>query len=168
MNVSETTIKALYEFIQTCFNYNRWLDRFVSVLGVEFACNNSANLIHKNIAHYFPTLSDMVGEKCLERYNISVEYGSTDEGKQDYLSVNDMMQQLEDKIIDFQNIFIGCMKISFDNGDLQVYTDLSDLLKGYNEIVEQVILLNDKMKGYKDCIMSFDHDIDTFWILGGE
>lgn len=166
MNVSDSTKNALYEMISQCFQMNRWLDRWVSVLGVNFACNNSSNLIHQNVAHYFPQLSDKIGEKCLERYNITVEYGATDEGKQSYTSVEDMIQQMEDKIINFQNMFIGCLKLSFNNGDLQVYTDLSDLLKGYNEIVEQVILLNDKIKAYDSNVMAFDHDIETFWKLG--
>lgn len=166
MNVNENTVKVLYEIIAQCFQMNRFMDRCVSVLGVEFACNHSSSLIHQHIAHYFPQLSDQIGEKCLERYNISVEYGATDEGKQDYISVDDMIQKIEDKVIEFQNMFIGCLKASFDNGDLQIYIDLSELLKGYNEIVEQVILLNDKVKAYGENIMAFDHDIDTFWILG--
>ncbi len=166
MNVSDSTKNALYEMVSQCFQMNRWLDRWVSVLGVEFACNNSSNLIHQNIAHYFPQLSDKIGEKCLERYNITVEYGATDEGKQSYTSVEDMIQQMEDKIINFQNMFIGCLKLSFNNGDLQVYTDLSELLKGYNEIVEQTILLNDKIKAYGSNVVAFDHDVETFWKLG--
>lgn len=166
MNVNESTVQSLYELISECFKYNRWMDRLVSVLGVKFACPNVAKRLHKNIAHYFPQLSDSVGETCLERYNYTVEYGATPEGKEDYDSVVDMIQQMEDKIILFQNLFMGVMKIAFQNGDIQVYTELVELLKGYNNIVEQVILLNDKVGFYgDDCIMAFDHDIETFWNL---
>lgn len=169
MNVTEKTIEALYALITECFKQNRFLDRFVSVLGVKFACNQSAGLIHKNIAHYFPVLSDAIGGRTLERYNIAVKYGATPAGEQEYASVTEMMRILEDDMIAFQNLYMGAMKIAWNNNDLQVYTDLGDLLEGVNEIVEQVILLNDKIGYYgEDRIMSFDHDIDKFWILGGD
>lgn len=169
MNVTKPTINALYDIIGQCFQYNRWLDRFVSVLGVKFAMSNTAKLIHDGISHEYPKLSDEIGELCLERYNILVEYASTEEGKQDYESVTEMIGLLEAKIIDFQNMFMGVMKIAFDNNDLNVYSDLFDIMKKHNKIVGQVILLNDKIVNYgEEKIMSFDAQIDKFWILGGE
>lgn len=166
MNVSESTVQALYEIVSECFKYNRWMDRFVSVMGVKFACPNVAKKLHQNVAHYFPQLSDKIGETCLERYNYTVEYGSTPEGKEDYISVVDMIQQMEDKIVLFQNTFMSVMKISFQNGDLQVYTELAEMLKEYNNIVEQIVLLNDKVGFYGDNnIMAFDQDVETFWNL---
>jgi len=169
MNVTKSTIDALYEIIGQCFQYNRWIDRLVSVLGVNFACNNTAKLLHSQIAHEFPNISDKIGEKCLERYNITVEYESTSEGKQNYNSVTEMIGLLETKIIDFQNMLMAAMKIAFENNDLQVYADLSDILKDYNNMVGQVILINDKIKFYgEEKIMQFDAQIDKFWNLGGE
>ena len=166
MNINQRTIDALYTVVRESFQMNRFCDRLVSVLGVKFACNNSAGKIHKGVAHYFPQFSDLVGERCLERYNITVEYGATDEGKQNYDSVTEIIQALEDRVVTFQNIVIGTAKISFENDDLQVYADLMDLLRDYNKIVEQVILLNDKIGYYgEDNTMNFDHDIETFWVL---
>lgn len=169
MNVSQSTIKALYDLIGECFQYNRWFDRWVSILGVNFACNQASLLIHHNIAHFYPALSDKIGERCLERYNIPVEYAATDEGKQNYNSVTDMIGQAEAKVIDFQNMFVAVIKIAKDNEDINVYADLLDMLKHYNIIVEQLILLNDKIGHYGESeTMKFDHDIDTFWIIGEE
>lgn len=166
MNVSHNTIEALYELIKRCFAENRWTDRFVSVLGVKFACNQSASLIHHAIAHAYPQLSDLVGELCLERYNIAVEYGATPEGKQNYDTVTDMMKQLMERSIDFQNMFIGVMKIAWENNDLQVYSNLMELLTKYNYIVEQTILLHDKIGYYgEDNFIKFDHNVDKFWVL---
>ena len=64
MIVSKPTQNALMELIKQCFIENRKLDRIVSILGVKFAMNETANLIHQNIAHYFPALSDRIGELC--------------------------------------------------------------------------------------------------------
>lgn len=169
MIVSQQTQDALMELIKQCFVENRKLDRLVSVLGVKFACNQSANLIHHGMAHYYPSLSDKIGELCLERYNISVLYGETPSGVEDYNSVTDLIHMLERRVIDFQGVMMGVCKIAFDNNDINVYSDLLELLANYNNLVEQAILLGDKIDYYgEERIMSFDHDVDKFWILGEE
>lgn len=167
MNVSENTINILYQLIEQSFVENRVLDRAVSVLGVEFAMNNTASLVHQHMAHLYPMISDEIGEKCLERYNISVEYGATPEGKENYLSVEDIINMLESRAIDFQNMLIGACKAIQENGDIHVYADLLDILEDFNPIVEQVILLKDKLKLYGNNYASFDaHIKEYFWILG--
>lgn len=166
MIVSTETQKALIEIIGQCFRENRYLDRLVSVLGVKFAYNNTANLIHHGIAHYFPDLADQIGEKCLERYNIPVYYEATPSGGQDYSSVNDIIKDLEQRMIDFQVMLMGVCSIAQENKDIHVYIDLLDLLEDFNEIVEQAILLSDKIDVYGSNA-SFDaHVGQHFWILG--
>ena len=165
MNINQMTIDALYEVVAECFRMNRFLDRLVSVLGVNFACNNTASKLHHSVAHFFPAFSDKIGESCLERYNITVEYGATPDGKQNYSSVQEMIQLVEDKTVEFQNMLIGAMKIAFQNDDLQVYSELVELMREYSPIVEQAILLNDKIGFYGDDTMLFDSDVDKFWVL---
>ena len=128
MIVSKQTQEALMELIKQCFVENRKLDRMVSVLGVDYACNKASGLIHKNIAHYFPNLSDKIGELCLERYNISVVYGETPAGAENYSSVTEILQSLEARVIDFQTMLMGVCNIAFTNHDLNVYADLISLL----------------------------------------
>ena len=65
MIVTQETQNSLIELIGKCFVENRYLDRLVSILGTKFAYNNTSNLIHKGIAHYFPLLADEIGEKTL-------------------------------------------------------------------------------------------------------
>ena len=167
MIVSQMTQNALMEIIQQCFIENRKLDRMVSVLGVDFVCPNISKRIHQKIAHYFPQLSDLIGEKCLERYNVSVLYGDTPDGKEGFASVTQLIEEMEKRIVDFQIMLMGVCKIAQENNDIHVYSDLMDLMRNYNNIVEQVILLTDKVHQYgEDRICSFDHDVDTFWILG--
>lgn len=165
MNVSKSTIEACYELIKQCFENNRLLDRLVSVLGVEFAMNNTAELLHQHYAHRFPQISDEIGHKCLEAYNITVEYGSTAEGKQNYASVDEMIKVVEDISIDFQNMLSKAIMIAQENQDINVYVELVEILRGFNPMVEQAILLNDKIKLYGDALYSFDAHIDHFWIL---
>lgn len=168
MIVSESTQKALTEIIGQCFRENRYIDRLVSVLGVKFAYNNTADLIHHGIAHYFPALADQIGEKCLERYNIPIYYEATPSGGQDYSSVNEIIKDLEERMIDFQSALMGVCRIAQDNGDIHVYADMLDMLEDFNEIVEQAILLSDKIDVY-GTNPSFDQHIRTgFWLLDKE
>lgn len=168
MLVTENTQKVLIELIGKCFAENRYTDRLVSVLGVKFAYNNTADLIHQHIAHMYPALADEIGEKTLERYNIPVFYPATPEGGKDYNSVVDIIKDLEERTIDFQIALMGACKIAQENGDIHVYADLLDMLEDYNKVVEQAILLSDKIDAYNGSI-SFDAHIDEhFWILGKE
>ena len=168
MLVTENTQKVLTELIGKCFAENRYTDRLVSVLGVKFAYNNTADLIHQYIAHMYPALADTIGEKTLERYNIPVFYPATPEGGRDYNSVVDIIKDLEERTIDFQIALMGACKIAQDNGDIHVYADLLDMLEDYNEVVEQAILLSDKIDVY-GTDPSFDQHVRTgFWLLSGD
>ena len=165
MIVTQNTINAVTELIGECFKMNRHLDRLVSVLGTKFAYNQTANLVHHGIAHFYPALSDKIGELTLERYNIPVFYAATPEGGQDYSSVIEIIKDLEKVNIEFQAMMVGCCKVAFENNDIHVYAELLDLLEDVNKIVEQVILLSDKIDVYKDN-PSYDHNISSFWVLG--
>lgn len=168
MLVTENTQKVLIEMIGKCFAENRYTDRLVSILGVKFAYNNTADLIHQHIAHMYPALADEIGEKTLERYNIPVFYPATPEGSRDYNSVVDIIKDLEERTLDFQIALMGACKIAQENGDIHVYADLLDMLEDYNKVVEQAILLSDKIDAYNGSI-SFDaHVGEHFWILGKE
>lgn len=166
MIVTQNTQNAIIELIGECFKMNRHFDRAVSLLGVKFVYNNTADLIHHHVAHYFPVLADSLGELCLERYNIPVEYLATPSGIQDYASAEDLLHDLEDRAIDFQTKFMGACKIAFDNNDIHVYTDLLDLLEELNKIVEQMILLADKIDKYNGSMSYDSHVGQHFWILG--
>lgn len=165
MNVSQETINVLYELIGQCFKNNRILDRLVSVLGVDFAMSNTANLLHQHYAHKYPQISDIIGEKCLEAYNISVVYAATPAGNQTYNSVKEMLTIVNNMSYDFQNMIIRAMMTSEENNDLQVYVELSDILKEINKMVAQSQLLLDKVDLYGTALYSYDADVNKFFTL---
>lgn len=167
MNVSKNTIDACYQLIGQCFTNNRKLDRIVSIMGVEFAMNQTAGLLHAHIAHLFPAISDKIGEKCLEAYNIPVEYASTPDGKENYESVAEMIDVVMEIVVDFQNMLGGAIIIAQENQDMQVYVELCEILREFNPVVEQSILLKDKLELFGDALYNFDSNIDDFWILKG-
>lgn len=73
---------------------------------------------------------------------------------------------MRDRTLEFQNMFMGCIMIVQQNQDIQCYVDLLDMLKEYNKIVEQTILMVDKLELYGDGMASYDaHIKEHFWIL---
>lgn len=164
MLVSKQTQDAITHLIGECFRMNRHLDRLVSVLGVEFCYTNTANLIHHGMAHYYPTLSDEIGELCLERYNIPVYYEATPAGGQTYSNVIEIIKDVEKHTISFQEMLMGVCQVAFENKDIAIYADLLPLLKSVNKIVDQAILLSDKIDIYGENV-DYDIHIYRWWML---
>ncbi|MBQ0143402.1 MAG: hypothetical protein KBT06_11535 [Prevotellaceae bacterium] len=165
INISEPTVQACYELIKQSFSYNRLIDRIVSVMGVQFAMTNTAELLHAYYAHAFPKIADDIGHKCLEAYNVPVEYGATEAGKQNYQTFEEMIQLIEDVSIDFQNMLSKAILIAQENFDINIYVELIKILQDFNPMVEQAILLNDKLRIYNGVLYDYDAQIKNFWIL---
>lgn len=167
MNVTKETKEAVQLLISQSYINNAKIDRMKSVLLADLAYNETSDVIHKYIAHYFSNgIGDDLSEKCLERYNISVIFGGIPVMDKQYSSVEEVLNELLEIVIDFQNQLSMCIKIAMENMDKQIATDLLSFNVGYNNIVDQCILLVDKIKLYKDN-PSFDaHLKDHFFILG--
>ena len=165
MLVSQPTIDAVMELIGESFRLNRRLDRAQSLIGVKFVYPTTAKLVHEYMAHWASGEADALAEKCLERYNIPIIYYATPAGDQDYSSIVEAIKDIERVIIDYQSMFMGCCKVALENNDIHVYADLLDELEDVNEVVEQAILLADKIELYGDK-PSFDNHVKTFWFLG--
>lgn len=166
MNITKPTQEAIQALITQCYIDNARIDRMKSVLLADLAYNETAEIVHKYIAHYFSNkIGDDLSEKCLERYNISVVFGGIPVMDKKYNTVKEVLDELLELVIDFQNQLSMCMKIASDNMDKQIESDLIQFNVYYNNIVDQCILLVDKIDLYKED-PSFDaHIKDHFFIL---
>lgn len=165
MNVSESTIKALHELSGECFKLNRFWDATVSILGVTYVCPTASKLIHEHIAHWYPHVADMINERCLENFNIVAYYPATPAGDVAYSNLQDMMAQMLEKTLTFQNKVMAVRQIAVDNGDLLVAVELDRVLLMVNEQFAQMLLINDKAEQYGEDYTSFDKDFPTFFPL---
>ena len=165
MNVSESTIKALHELNGECFKLNRFWDATVSILGVTYVCPTASKLIHEHIAHWYPHVADMINERCLENFNIVAYYPATPAGDVAYSNLQDMMAQMLEKTLTFQNKVMAVRQIAVDNGDLLVAVELDRVLLMVNEQFAQMLLINDKAEQYGEDYTSFDKDFPTFFPL---
>lgn len=164
INITQATVDAIQEMIKQSFLCNAIVDRCKSVLGVDLAYNNTSNKIHLGIGHIFPVqLGDGLGD-LIEGYNQSVIYGGIPIQDKTYSTVKEVLDDLLEVVVDYQNKLNKCAMIAFENMDIHTYTGILKLIEGYSPIVEQCILLVDKINLY-GTNPSFDTDIETFWIL---
>lgn len=164
MNIKESTKDVVMEMVRESFIANSKVDRMQTILNAKFAYVDTAYLVHHDIAHaYSSTFGDGIAE-TIEEYNIPIDYGNIPYAVEDYDSVEEVINKLLDLVTDFQNKLNKCTKIAFDNMDLHVFEPLLKLINKHNDIVTQVILLQDKIKLYKDD-PSFDVHVNHFWFL---
>lgn len=165
MNVSESTVRAIHELNGSCFQMNRYWDATVSILGVSYVCATASKMIHEYIAHWYPHIADVINEKCLENFNIVAYYPATSAGDVAYDNLQDMMEQMLDRTITFQNEVMAVRKIANDNQDYHIVVELDGVLTEVNEQVGQMLLINDKAQQYGSDYTSFDKDFPTFFPL---
>ena len=165
VNISQPTIDAIQSMVKESFIDNSIVDRMKSVLGVDLAYNVTADLIHLNIAHYFSGLmGDGLGD-LIEGHNQSVIYGGLPVQEKVYSNATQVLEELLTLVVDYQDDLNVCAKIALDNMDTHTYMGLLKLIEDFDKIVQQCILMVDKIHVYKDN-MSFDaHIKDNFWIL---
>ena len=165
MNVSEGTIKAIHELNGECFEMNRYWDATVSILGVTYVCSTASKLIHEYIAHWYPHIADLINERCLENFNIVAYYPATPAGDVNYTNLEDMMEQMLEKTIMFQNQVVATRQIAQEHGDISIVVELDKIIIDVNEQVGQMLLITDKAHQYQDDYKAFDKDFPTFFVL---
>lgn len=166
MNVTEKTKEAVQELISLSYIDNARVDRMKSVLVADLAYNETSKMVHEFIAHYFSNgIGDALSEKCAERYNISVIFGGIPIMDKKYSTVKEVLDELLELVIDYQNYLSGCIEIAVENDDRHISSDLIDFMRDYNQIADQCTLLVDKINLYRDN-PSFDaHIKEHFWII---
>jgi hypothetical protein len=107
----------------------------------------------------------VINERCLENFNIVAYYPATPAGDVSYNNLQDMMEQMLEKTLTFQNKFMAVRNIAMNNGDLLVVVELDKILLMVNEQFAQMLLIKDKAEQYGENYTSFDKDFPTFFPL---
>lgn len=149
------------------FEMNRYWDATVSILGVSYVCPRASKMLHVGVAHWYPAIADTITEQCLENFNIVAYYPATPAGDVAYENLQDMMEQMLDKTITFQNDVMATRQVAQDNQDYSIVVELDKILLEVNEQVAQMLLINDKAQQYGLDYTSFDKDFPTFFPLAG-
>jgi hypothetical protein len=110
-------------------------------------------------------MADTLNEKCLENFNILAYYPATPAGDVEYDNLVDMMSQMLDETIKFQNAVMGVKQIAHDMQDYMIEVEIDKILIDVNEQVAQMILIHDKAQQYNMDYTAFDKDFPTFFML---
>ena len=164
--ITQKTAEALQEMIDESFLMTAKIDRMQSVLDADLAYNNTARLIHHGMAHkYSGFFADEIGNLGLQGYDISVKYGNIPRIDKNYSSAKEVIYDLKNNVLNYQQMLNGCVKVIIENMDYEVLADMIPIMREHNQIVRQVILMCNKIDIYgKD--PAFDQHITTgFWIL---
>jgi len=153
----------LDEIVTKCFEGNRISDRGMSVLGVKFAMNNTENLLHEHLAHYFPVLADKVSSYQGSRNCLTV-YGLTPEDSSDYETPLAFFEKLLEYMMDLESSIGDAIELAKDD-DHATFSFLVGFLNDIVKVTNQCLLLVDKAEAYGEDIMAFDRGIELFVIL---
>lgn len=167
MYLSDKTSEALDEILGKFFDLNRSFDRAVSILQNKWAMPQAAETIHKNLAHLFPLLADIIsGFK--DEWNVASIYPETHRDARDYANLIDMMKTLEGECVDTYEMIKMTYKIAKDEGDLNACAMLLGLTEKMTKIMGQVITLSDKAKQMPTEYDAYDAHIQYWGIVGVE
>ena len=164
MLISEETSKALDLLYNQFFNLNSVYDNAVSFMLNEWCMPNASEIIHKNLAHTFPVMADMISE-IKDNYDEKSIRTAVPIHDESYGSLSEMMDNLYAYCANTYEMIKVASRVAMDNGDLNVLSDLVDFTSKFNKIMGQVITLKGKAEQITD-FDKFDRHIDKWGIVG--
>jgi hypothetical protein len=164
MLINEATQESINILIQRGFIHNRTLDNFLGFANVEWAFLEFSKRFHASYAHLFPLVSDRFADILL-RYNVIPKYYETPRDTRKYSSMLDFFEINLKEHEETYDLIKNAIIISQENGDINVEADLKQMLRMWNEFMNQAILLRDKAEIYKDDIKLYDSFSSQFYTL---
>lgn len=165
MLISEETSKALDVLYNQFFNLNAVYDNAVSYMLNVWCMPNASEIIHKNLAHAFPVMADMISE-IKDNYDVRSIRTEISRHDEEYEDLSDMMNTLYDYCESVYKILQQTSRIAMDNNDLNVLCDLVQFTNTFNKIIGQVITLQNKAEQMPTEYDRFDRHIDKWGIVG--
>ena len=164
MLISEETSKALDLLYNQFFNLNSVYDNAVSFMLNEWCMPNASEIIHKNLAHTFPVMADMISE-IKDNYDEKSIRTAVPSHNESYTTLSEMMDNLYMYCANTYEMIKMASKVAMDNSDLNVLCDLVSFTSTFNKIMGQVITLKGKAEQITD-FDKFDRHIDKWGIVG--
>lgn len=165
MLISKETSNALDTLLGAFFDLNRTLDRCVSWMQNVWSMSQAADIVHHKLAHLMPLFSDKVSE-IKDRYNMASVYPATHADARQYADLSEMFEVVLEEFAEVYKIIQMTRKIVIEQDDVNVLTDLYDILEDYNIIMGQIYTLRDKANQMPDQYDTFDRHISSWGIKG--
>lgn len=165
MYLSDKTSEALDEIVGGFFNLNRSFDRAVSIMQNKWAMPKAATIVHKNLAHLYPLLADVVSE-FKDEWNVTTIYPETHRDDRDYSDLRDMMDTLAREYGEVYEMVKLTYKIAKEEGDLNACAMLLNLVEKMTMVMGQVLTLKDKAEQMPTDYDMYDAHIE-YWGING-
>lgn len=161
--ISEELNSKINFLVGRCFEFNRLLDRQMSLLDTKFCMPKTSSILHAKIAHKFPFYADVLSDYQSARNNLTV-YPQTPIGANDYNKPLDIFEAMLGFMEEFENdVYIVCE--SADNeSDYMTKVFLDSFMLSLIPMTKQILLLVDKCEAYSD-MQLFDSNIEDWIVL---
>ena len=161
--ISEELNLKIDSLIGKCFEFNRLLDRQMSVLDTKFCLPKTSSILHLKVAHKFPAYGDVLSDYQSARNNLTV-YPPTPFGAKDYDKPLDIFEEMLSFMQGFENdVYEVCESAELEN-DYMTKVFLDSFLLSLVPMTKQFLLLLDKCEAYSD-MQLFDSNIEDWIIL---
>lgn len=167
--ITEKVNSKLNDIIGKCFLINRFLDRGMSLLAVEWKLPNCAKVLHPKLAHAYPSdiFADSISEYQTERDMLSV-YPETPIGNEKYESVLSFFVRYHRENIELQDMIYDAIDECIEDGDHTTKVFLDSLLKRLSVYTNQSKTLVDAFSKYGDedfSLQMLDVNIEKYIIV---
>lgn len=163
--LSDKTSEALDLLVGAFFDLNRSCDRRVSIMQNVFSMPQAAEIVHKNHAHLWPLVADLVSE-FKDQYNIPTYYPQTHGDGRTYQNLSDLMESYLKETLDVYEMIKMAYNVAKENTDLNACAFLMKLTRIMSIIIGQVYTLRDKAVQMPTDYDSYDAHIDDWGIDG--
>jgi len=161
--ISEQLNSKIDFLIGKCFEFNRLLDRQMSLLDTKFCMPKTSSKLHPLIAHKFPFFADVLSDYQSARNNLTT-YPATPIGSKDYETPLDIFEDMLSFMQEFENdIYIVCEFANSEN-DYMTKVFLDSFMISLIPMTKQLLLLVDKCEAYSD-MQLFDSNIEDWIVL---
>lgn len=165
--IKEEVNEILNELVGKFFEFNRLLDRQMSVLDVKFTMKNTASVLHPLLAHKMPLFADDISEYQGSRNALTI-YPQTPEGSDDYSHPIEIFESMLSFQLSIEESISEAIVFSKNAGDMVTHSFLIDFLEEMIVYTNQFSLLYDRFEKYAQSEkywMDFDCSISKLVIL---
>ncbi len=165
--ISERLNNLIDECVGRLFALNRLFDRAMSVLAVKHKAIVSTQLLHSNIAHFFPIFADSFTEYQQSR-NMLSRYPATPEGNDMYENPLQFYEVALEEMMKFEDMVSDALDVASMEKDHSTKSFLNSKLREWNPYLETMNNIVDVCRNYGNDTksqMQFDDEIEHCFVI---
>lgn len=165
--INEKLNDKINQVIGKCFSINRMLDRGMSLLSVRWKMVKTAQILHPQVAHAFPSaeFADGLSDYQAQRSNETI-YPATPIGNKEYDKPINFFNDMLKEFLDLQDMLYDTYEAANDLGDYTTKNVISGVINNlvkYTDIAQLLIDLAENFGSDTVGIALMDANIDEYF-----